>query len=138
MVSLAMQPLEDEDVEVDATDSEGGQGRPQVKQQQKPATAAKSPGGTTGSAQPSSLQLSSRAAAPPKSAAPDTAQGMGDSRAGPPRWRDQIEDDPFFASAGPDAADEDIAKTATLESQGTSARQSAVREVSTMSRKVAL
>ena len=143
--AFAMQPLEDEDVEDEdlendafSSDNEDEQGRPQVKQQQKPAIAAKSPGGTSGSAQVSSLQLSSRAAVAPRPAAPDTAQGTGDGCAGPPRWKDQIEDDPFFASAGPDASDEDTAKTAIVKGPGASAWQSAVREVSTMSCNAAL
>ena len=140
VVPCAVQPLEDEDVDmgVSCDDSDDEQGRPQVKQHKRPATAAKGPGGTPGRAHLSSLQLSSRTAVAPKPAAPDTAQATGDGRAGVPQWKDQIENDPFFASAGPDASDEDTAKTATLEGRGTLAQQSAATEVSTMSCNAAL
>eukprot|EP00891_Asterochloris_glomerata_P008970 jgi/Astpho2/8970/Aster-02645 len=121
---------EHEDVDMDASSngSEDEQGHQEVKQPQKPASVARSPGSTTGSAHLSSPQLASRAAAAPRPAAPGTAQGTGDGHAGAPRWKDQIEDDPFFASAGSDALDANTAKAATLEGRGTSARQSAVRE----------
>ncbi len=135
---FAMQSHEDVDMDASSNGSEDEQGHQEVKQPQKPASVARSPGGTTGSAHLSSPQLASRAAAAPRPAAPGTAQGTGDGHAGAPRWKDQIEDDPFFASAGSDALDADTAKAATLEGRGTSARQSAVRKVSTMSCNAAL